>query len=101
MATWPATQPSLPDGAQWDWSVHQENLCAHLTRAQVKHKKFADLNRTERVFQVGEQVLLKLQPYTQKSMASRPCSKLSFKFFDPFPSPCQNRTIGVQVGSPC
>ncbi|XP_073359938.1 uncharacterized protein [Aegilops tauschii subsp. strangulata] len=63
MATWPASQPALPD---------------------VKHKKFAELNRTERAFQVGEQVLLKLQPYVQKSVASCPCLKLAFKFFGPF-----------------
>lgn len=34
---------------------------------------------------MGEQVLLKLQPYVQKSVASRPCPKLAFKFFGPFP----------------
>ena len=25
MATWPASQPSLPDGEQWDWSLHKDN----------------------------------------------------------------------------
>uniref|UniRef100_A0A8R7VD27 Tf2-1-like SH3-like domain-containing protein n=1 Tax=Triticum urartu TaxID=4572 RepID=A0A8R7VD27_TRIUA len=84
MVTWPASQPALPDGEQWDWSLHQENLRAHLARAQVKHKKFADLNQIERAFQVGGQVLLKLQPYVQKFVASRPCPKLAFKFFGPF-----------------
>ena len=63
-------------------AVHKENLQAQL--AQTKYKKFADKNHTERVFQVGEQVLLKLQPYVQKSVASRPCAKLAFKFFGPF-----------------
>jgi hypothetical protein len=33
---------------------------------------------------VGEQVLLKLQPYTQTSVARRPCPKLSFKYFGPY-----------------
>lgn len=36
--------------------------------------------QTERV----NQVLLKLQPYTQSSVANRPCRKLSYKFFGPF-----------------
>lgn len=55
-----------------------------MARAQTKYKKFADRNRSEHVFQVGEQVLLKLQPYVQKSVASHPCAKLAFKFFGPF-----------------
>ena len=36
------------------------------------------------MFQVEEQVLLKLQPYVQKSVASLPYPKLAFKFFGPF-----------------
>jgi hypothetical protein len=41
----------------------------------------ADKKRTERVFQVGDMVLLKLQPSVQQSVVSRPCPKLAFKFF--------------------
>lgn len=52
----------------------------NLARAQNKMKQ----NRTFREFQVGELVLLKLQPYAQSSVVSRPCAKLSFKFFGPF-----------------
>lgn len=84
MATWPITPPTMPDGEEWDWTMHTDNLRAQLARAQTKYKKFADLNQTERAFQVGDQVLLKLQPYVQKSVASRPCAKLEFKFFGPF-----------------
>jgi hypothetical protein len=36
------------------------------------------------VFQVGDQVLLKLQPYAQSSLVNRPFPKLSYKFFDPY-----------------
>lgn len=44
----------------------------------------SDRHRTNRQFQVGEKVLLKLQPYVQQSVASRPYPKLAFKFFGPF-----------------
>lgn len=47
-------------------------------------KKHADQQRTERVFQVGDQVFLKLQPYVQSSVAARSNNKLAFKFFGPY-----------------
>jgi hypothetical protein len=33
---------------------------------------------------VGEEVLLKLQPYAQSSVVNRPYSKILFKFFGPY-----------------
>jgi hypothetical protein len=55
----------------------------HLNRAQQRMKKQSDQGRTNRVFE-GQQVFLKLQPYCQSSVASRPYPKLAFKFFGPF-----------------
>ena len=52
----------------------------------------ADRHRTDRAFQVGEQVLLKLQPYAQHSVVNRPFPKLAFKFFGPY-------TITERLGS--
>jgi len=43
-----------------------------LARAQLRMKQNADRKRTDVEFQVGDQVLLKLQPYVQTSVASRP-----------------------------
>jgi hypothetical protein len=45
-------------------------------------KVYADNNRSERSFQVGEYVLLKLQPYAQSSIVNRPFPKLAFKYLN-------------------
>jgi hypothetical protein len=47
-------------------------------------KFYVDHNRIEHNFQVGELVLLKLQPYGQNSLVNRPFPKLGFKFYGPF-----------------
>ncbi|WVZ69878.1 LOW QUALITY PROTEIN: hypothetical protein U9M48_018599 [Paspalum notatum var. saurae] len=59
-------------------------LKQHLHRAKQRMKKQADKGRSERSFEVGDQVFLKLQPYIQSSLAFRSNQKLAFKFFGPF-----------------
>lgn len=56
----------------------------HLQKAQSRMKQAADAGRSLREFQVGEQVLLKLQPYAQHSVVNRPYPKLAFKYFGPY-----------------
>jgi hypothetical protein len=56
----------------------------HLTRACDRMKKQADKHRSERSFEVGESVYLKLQPYVQSSVATRSNNKLTFRFFGPY-----------------
>jgi len=54
-------------------ATRQEQLLMlkeQLARAQNRMKTYANRNRVERQFQVGKQVLLKLQPYTQSSVAN-------------------------------
>jgi hypothetical protein len=63
-----------------------------LATAQNRMKIQADKHRIDREFQVGDKVLLKLQPYVQNSVVSRSHPKLAFKFFGPF-------TVLQRVGS--
>jgi hypothetical protein len=48
----------------------------------MKHQ--ADKFRLDRNFQVGDSVLLKLQPFVQKSVVNRAHPRIAFKFFGPF-----------------
>jgi hypothetical protein len=59
-------------------------LRQHLHRANNRMKHFADGKRTDRSFQVGDWVYLRLQPYIQSSLALRSNAKVAFRFFEPF-----------------
>jgi ribosomal protein L21E len=59
-------------------------LQQQLIRAQQRQKQHADKNRTERSFEVGDFVYLKLQPYVQTSVATRASHKLSIKYYGPY-----------------
>lgn len=56
----------------------------HLLRARSRMKQQTDKQRTDRTFEVGDAVFVKLQPYIQSSVAKRACHKLSFRYFGPF-----------------
>ena len=59
-------------------------LKGNLINAQTAMKIQADKKRLDRNFQVGDEVLVKLQPYRQHSAALRKNQKLSIRYFDPF-----------------
>nr|GEX13669.1 hypothetical protein [Tanacetum cinerariifolium] len=55
-----------------------------LRRAQDRMKAIADGHRTERSYEVGDMVYLKLQPYRQITVRKGVHHKLSSKFYGPF-----------------
>jgi hypothetical protein len=65
-------------------ALQDELLKKHLAAAQNRMKMYADRQRTEKTFQVGDKVLLKLQPYAQTTVVNRPYPKLAHKFFGPY-----------------
>jgi hypothetical protein len=56
----------------------------NLQQAQQRMKKYADIKRTERNFEVGQKVYLRLQPYRQMTVAHRRSLKLAPRFYGPF-----------------
>ncbi|CAJ2644785.1 unnamed protein product [Trifolium pratense] len=61
-----------------------QQLKSNLERAQQYMKKQADKHRIEVKFQLGDLVLVKLQPYRQQSVALRKNHKLEMRYFGPF-----------------
>lgn len=56
----------------------------HLSRAQQRRKDIANQHRSDRLFEVGDWAYLKLQPYWQISVATRPFNKLAAKYYGPY-----------------
>lgn len=67
---------------------HRATMLAHLRenlhQAQNRMKQQVDQHRSEREFQEGDQVFLRLQSYKQTSLKDKGCQKLSPKFYGPY-----------------
>jgi hypothetical protein len=61
-----------------------DQLKQNLNQAQARMKKFADLQRTERTFSVGDKVYLKMEPYRLAAFGFRGAIKLQSKYYGPF-----------------
>lgn len=59
-------------------------LKENLTRAQNRMVQQANKHRSEKVFESGQWVYLKLQPYRQVSLKNRHSQKLAKRFYGPF-----------------
>jgi len=60
------------------------HLRENLHQAQNRMKQQVDQHPSERQFQEGDQVFLRLQPYKQTSLKDKGCHKLSPKLYGPY-----------------
>jgi hypothetical protein len=79
----PTTSPTVAELIE-ELQAQEVMLKEQLAKAQNKMKQTADKHRRLQEYQVGDRVLLKLQPYAQSSLVNRPFPKLAFKYFGPY-----------------
>jgi hypothetical protein len=63
-------------------------------------KRYADLRRSEREFEVGQMVYLRLQPYSQQSVATRRSLQLSPRLYSLFQIICKMRKVAYELDLP-
>jgi hypothetical protein len=77
-----------PESQAMDFIARKQQMITrlkeNLAQAQARTKKYADMNRTERSFSVGDMVYLKLQPFRHTAFGLHQNLKLSSKFYGPF-----------------
>lgn len=56
----------------------------NLIKAQERMKFYADKKRSDREFEIGDMVYLKLQPYMQMSVSMRRNHKLAARYYGPY-----------------
>ena len=61
-----------------------ELLRQHLLITQQRMKRQADKHHSERLFEVGDSIYLKVHPYLQNSLAACLNYKLALKYYGPY-----------------
>jgi hypothetical protein len=93
---------SSPDLSIWlkERQLMTDLIKQHLGRAKDRMKKQADKKISERQFEIGDMVFLKLQPYVQSSLARRSNQKLAFKYFGPYKILAHNGSMAYKLELP-
>ncbi|KAJ0976176.1 hypothetical protein J5N97_018141 [Dioscorea zingiberensis] len=73
------------DSALQDREAVIQVLKQQLTLARERMQFQANKHRTERTFEVGDKVYLRLQPYMQNSVMNREVPKLAARYYGPYP----------------
>ncbi|CAM8999301.1 unnamed protein product [Rhodiola kirilowii] len=61
-----------------------QQLKTNIERAQLRMRQQANRHRTDKSFNIGDWVYIRLQPYRQNSVRNQRTSKLAKRFFGPF-----------------
>jgi hypothetical protein len=91
--------PSLQDWLTQQKSM-QQFLQHNLHHARQYKKTLADKKRSDRTFDVGDEVFIKLQPYVQLSTVQRSNHKLSFRYFGPYSIIKKINPVAYEVKQP-
>jgi hypothetical protein len=75
-------------------------LTRNLEAAEHRMKRYADKKHTEKEYQVGDSVLLRMQPYAQKTVVNRPFPKIAYKFFGPYKITERIRRVAYRLELP-
>lgn len=75
-------------------------LKSNMDIAQNRMKQHSDQKRTEREFNEGDWVYLKLHPYCQQSLVKRPAHKLAPRFYGPFQIAARVGTVAYRLALP-